>query len=215
MRQAYDYWQDQPGSFRRGPSDKRSTKPSLSPLGTGHTSSARSDCRQLLLEKRFVTKLLVCLHLRISSDGNRTRTALTRSGQRRMLLLGRENVLRCELTDGHNGVSRSGTRRARFLLLLAFGIAYSYNRFALSAQAKISLCMSHPSQRVAGTRHQYPRASASSEFSLTFLVVVYRFPHNRCHTRKRWRVIFGHLKGFFSTGSISSGFPFLVPKIFF
>ena len=81
-------------------------------------------------------------------------------GKRRILLLGRENVLRCELTDGHNGVSRSGTRRARVLLLLAFGIAYSYNRFVFSAQARICLRMSHPSQRFAGTRHRYPRASA-------------------------------------------------------
>ena len=202
-------------AFVAVPRTRDRRKPSPSPLGTGHTSSARSDCRQLLLEKRFITKLLVCLHLRISSDGNRTRTALTRSGQRRVLLLGRENVLWCELTDGHNGVSRSGTRRARFLLFLAFGIAYSYNRFALSAQAKISLCMSHPSQRVAGTRHQYPRASASSEFSLTLLVAVYRFPYNICHTRKRWCVIFGQLKGFFSTGSISFRFPFWMPEIFF
>ncbi len=44
-------------------------------FGTGHSSSARSDCRQLLLEKRFLTKLLVCLHLPISSNGNRTRSA--------------------------------------------------------------------------------------------------------------------------------------------
>ena len=162
MRQAYDYWQDQPGSFRRGPlvvigEQALLSLPRVPATQTVHRATVGSYC----FFKRFLTKLLVCLHLRVYLNGNRTRKASTPELKRRNVLLGRENVLRCELTDSHNAhYKRSDTRRAHFLLSDSFWHRLFVQLILPRCTGKISLCISHKSQQVTGTCCQYPRASA-------------------------------------------------------
>ena len=162
MRQAYDYWQDQPGSFRRGSlvvirEHALLTLPRVPATQTVHKATVGSYC----FLKRFLTKLRVCLHLRVYLNGNRTRKATIFGLLGRNVLLGRENVLRCELTDSHNAhYKRSDTRRAHVLLSNNFWHRLFVQLILPRCTGKIRLCMSHQSQRITGTCCQYPRASA-------------------------------------------------------
>ena len=141
MRQAYDYWQDQPGSFRRDPFGRERTAAYTTPFPTsriGHASSAR---RQLLValflagrDKLFLNETTFLPSPRWSPWMAIAQGRGSRRAECRVLLLGRENILRCELTDGYSGVSRSSTRRARVLLCYIV-------RHCLSVQPILPFCV--------------------------------------------------------------------------
>ena len=106
-------------------------------LWTGYTNRARGFCWQLLLVS--VSQRDYLFAYTFASSWTAITQGWVRFVQDEIVQLGRENVLRSELTDSYNGISRSSTRRARILLLISLGNAYSYNQFFFSAQTKSSL----------------------------------------------------------------------------
>ena len=94
-----------------------------------HEATAGSSCWEAFLNE---TTCLPTPSNLLERQSHKTGTVL-RAG--RVPLLGRENVLRCELTDGYSGVSRSSTRRARVLLFRNF-------RQCLFVQPILPFCVS-------------------------------------------------------------------------
>ena len=119
MRQAYDYWQDQPGSFRRGSLGDSEASPVISPRNRPHEQSTK----QLPAAIAFLAFLneTPCLPTPSNLLERQSHKISKNLALRLNLPLGRENVLWCELTDSHNAhYKRSDTRRAHVLLLYSF-----------------------------------------------------------------------------------------------
>ena len=135
-----------------------------------HEATAGSSCC-----KRFLTKLLVCLHLRIFLNGNRT------SNQERARCETRSSGLGERTSFGASWLTATTVFHALAPDELASCFQY---RLALPIRTTdspflrrlIRLRNTHSSQRATGTSHWRPRVSASSKFALTF-TVDYNFSH--------------------------------------